>query len=168
MSVEPVFTCATLPFVGPSAAAVAKYPALDQPDPRALQSGRLPDGWRTAAAERPLGFDGQSARHPDRQPSRDVYLLIFAGVFSFLRGDALGGAWYVLIGWFIKDASAASYQQVRLDEALRGVTVRDAMVEAVVTVPPTGSVAEAAREQFMRTGYGGYPVPRGDAVVGLL
>jgi CBS domain-containing protein len=42
------------------------------------------------------------------------------------------------------------------------------MVEAVVTVPPTGSVAEAAREQFMRTGYGGYPVPRGDAVVGLL
>jgi CBS domain-containing protein len=57
---------------------------------------------------------------------------------------------------------------VRLDEALRGVTVRDAMVEAVVTVPPTGSVAEAAREQFMRTGYGGYPVPRGDAVVGLL
>jgi Zn-dependent protease len=28
MSVEPVFTCATPPFVGPSAAAVAKYLAL--------------------------------------------------------------------------------------------------------------------------------------------
>ena len=80
----------------------------------------------------------------------------------------MGGAWYVLIGWFIKDASAASYQQVRLDEALRGVTVRDAMVEAVVTVPSTGSVAEAAREHFMRTGFGGYPVTRGEAVVGLL
>jgi CBS domain-containing protein len=42
------------------------------------------------------------------------------------------------------------------------------MVEAVVTVPSTGSVAEAAREHFTRTGYGSYPVTRGDAVVGLL
>ena len=62
----------------------------------------------------------------------------------------------------------ASYQQVRLDEVLRGVTVRDAMVDGVVTVPSTGSVAEAAREHFMRTGYGSYPVMRGEAVVGLL
>jgi CBS domain-containing protein len=97
-----------------------------------------------------------------------AYLLIFAGVFSLVRGNTVGGVWYILIGWFIKDASAASYQQARLDEALRGVTVRDAMVGAVVTVPSSGSVAEAAREQFMRTGYGSYPVTRGEAVVGLL
>jgi CBS domain-containing protein len=85
-----------------------------------------------------------------------------------LRGNSLGGVWYILIGWFIKDASAASYQQVRLDDALRGVTVRDAMVEAVETVPSSGSVAEAARQHFMRTGYGSYPVTRGETVVGLL
>ena len=97
-----------------------------------------------------------------------AFLLIFAGVFSLLRGDSLGGLWYILIGWFIKDASLSSYQQVRLDEALRGVTVRDAMVQAVATIPGSGSVAEAAREYFMRTGYGSYPVTRGDAVVGLL
>ena len=40
--------------------------------------------------------------------------------------------------------------------------------KAVVTVPSTGSVTEAAREHFMRTGYGSYPVTRGEAVVGLL
>ncbi len=97
-----------------------------------------------------------------------AFFLIFAGVASLLKGDTLGGVWYILIGWFMKDASAASYQQVRLDEALRGVTVRDAMVSVVETVPGSGSVAEAAREQFMRTGYGSYPVTRGDAVVGLL
>ena len=57
---------------------------------------------------------------------------------------------------------------MRLDEALRGVTVRDAMVEAVDTVPGSGSVAEVARDHFMRTGYGSYPVTRGEAVVGLL
>jgi len=97
-----------------------------------------------------------------------AFFLISAGVFSLLRGESLEGVWYVLTGWFIKQASSASYRQVRLDEALRGVTVRDAMVEAVATVPGSGSVAEAAREYFMRTGYGSYPVTRGEAVVGLL
>jgi CBS domain-containing protein len=97
-----------------------------------------------------------------------AFFLMFAGVFSLLRGDSVGGIWYILIGWFIKDASVASYQQVRFDEALRGVSVREAMLEAVATIPSSGSVAEAAREYFVRTGYGSYPVTRGEAVVGLL
>jgi CBS domain-containing protein len=165
------YACATLPFVGPSAAAVTRYlalinlvlalfnlvPAFPMDGGRLLRSAL----WGSMGKAR-------ATQVASRAGTLFAYLLIFGGVFSFLRGDPLGGAWYVLIGWFIKDASAASYQQVRLDEALRGVTVRDAMVEAVVTVPSTGSVAEAAREQFMRTGYGGYPVRRGDAVVGLL
>ena len=165
------YTCATLPLVGPSAAAVAKYlalinlvlalfnlvPAFPMDGGRLLRSAL----WGSIGKAR-------ATQVASRAGTLFAYLLIFGGVFSFLRGDPLGGAWYVLIGWFIKDASAASYQQVRLDEALRGVTVRDAMVDAVMTVPSTGSVAEAAREQFMRTGYGGYPVTRGDAVVGLL
>ena len=96
-----------------------------------------------------------------------AFFLISAGIFSLFRG-ALDGIWYILTGWFIKQASMARYQKLRLDEALRGVTVRDLMLEAVATLPGSGSVAEAAREYFMRTGYGSYPVTRGEAVVGLL
>ena len=165
------YTCATLPFVGPSAAAVAQYLALinlmlavfNLVPAFPLDGGRLLRGalWESMGKAR-------ATRIASGAGTFFAFFLIFAGVFSLLRGDSLGGLWYILIGWFIKDASAASYQQVRLDEALRGVTVRDAMVEGVVTVPSTGSVAEAAREHFMRTGYGGYPVTRGDAVVGLL
>jgi len=165
------YTCATLPFVNPSAAAVAKYLALinlilalfNLVPAFPMDGGRLLRG----ALWGPLGR-ARATRIASGAGTFFAFFLIFAGVFSLLRGDSLGGLWYILIGWFIKDASAASYQQVRLDEALRGVTVRDAMVEGVVTVPSTGSVAEAAREHFMRTGYGGYPVTRGDAVVGLL
>jgi len=94
--------------------------------------------------------------------------LISAGVFSLLGRESLDGVWYILTGWFIMQASAARYRMLRLDEALRGVTVRDLMLEAVATLPGSGSVAEAAREYFMRTGYGSYPVTRGEAVVGLL
>ena len=165
------YTCATLPFVNPSAAAVAKYLALinlilalfNLVPAFPMDGGRLLRG----ALWGPMG-KARATRIASGAGTFFAFFLIFAGVFSLLRGDSLGGLWYILIGWFIKDASAASYQQVRLDEALRGVTVRDAMVEGVVTVPSTGSVAEAAREHFMRTGYGGYPVTRGEAVVGLL
>ena len=165
------YASATLPFLGPSVAAVARYLALinlilalfNLVPAFPMDGGRLLRGalWGSMGKAR-------ATRIASGGGTFFAFFLIFAGVFSLLRGDPLGGLWYILIGWFIKDASAASYQQVRLDEALRGVTVRDAMVDTVVTVPSTGSVAEAAREQFMRTGYGGYPVMRGDAVVGLL
>jgi Zn-dependent protease/predicted transcriptional regulator len=165
------YACAVLPFIGPSAAAVARYLALinlilavfNLVPAFPMDGGRLLRG----ALWGPLG-KARATRIASGAGTFFAFLLIFVGVFSLTRGDAFGGLWYILIGWFIKDASAASYHQVRLDEALRGVTVRDAMVEAVETVPSTASVAEAAREQFMRTGYGGYPVKRGDAVVGLL
>jgi Zn-dependent protease/CBS domain-containing protein len=165
------YMCATLLFVGPSAAAVAKYLALINLILAAfnlipafpMDGGRLLRGALWGAMGK-----ARATRIASGAGTFFAFFLIFAGVFSLLRGDSLGGFWYILIGWFIKDASVASYQQVRLDEALRGGTVRDAMVEAVVTVPSSGSVAEAVREQFMRTGYGSYPVTRGDAVVGLL
>jgi Zn-dependent protease/CBS domain-containing protein len=165
------YLVAALPFVGPSAAAVARYLALinlilalfNLVPAFPMDGGRLLRG----ALWGPLG-KARATRIASGAGTAFGFLLIFAGVFSLLRGDGLGGVWSILIGWFIKDASTASYQQVRLDEALRGVTVRDAMVQVVETVPGSGSVAEAAREQFMRTAYGSYPVTRGDAVVGLL
>jgi Zn-dependent protease/predicted transcriptional regulator len=165
------YTGANLPAVAPSAAAVARYLALinlilalfNLVPAFPMDGGRLLRGALWGAIGK-----ARATRIASGAGTLFAFLLIFSGVFSLLRGDSLGGLWYILIGWFIKDASAASYQQVRLDEALRGITVRDAMVEAVVTVPSTGSVTEAAREHFMRTGYGSYPVTRGEAVVGLL
>jgi Zn-dependent protease len=165
------YTVASLPFLGPSAAAVAKYLAFinlilalfNLVPAFPLDGGRLLRGalWGRFGKAR-------ATRVASGAGTFFAFLLIFAGVFSLLRGDSLSGLWYILLGWFIKDASSASYQQVRLDEALRGVTVRDAMVEDAATLPGSGSVAEAARDYFMRTGYGSYPVTRGEAVVGLL
>src|SRR6185436_9487812 len=78
------------------------------------------------------------------------------------------GMWYVLIGWFLREASVGAYRDVRLDEALAGVTVADAMLREFATLPAGLSLAEAARDHFLRTGYGGYPVLRANDVVGLL
>ena len=97
-----------------------------------------------------------------------AYFLMASGVISMLRGAGVSGMWYVLIGWFLKDAAAGAYQSARVDEALRGVTAGDAMLKDVATLPAEISLSEAAHEHFLRTGYGAYPVVRGDAPVGLL
>lgn len=157
-----------LPFAG---AAVARYLALvnlllalfNLVPAFPMDGGRMLRG----ALWAPLG-KARATRIASGAGVLFAVFLIAAGVFSIIGGDALAGVWYLLIGWFIKDASVASWQRVRLDELLSGLTVHDAMVEPVVTVPCSGPVAEAAREYFMRTGWSSYPVTRGDAVVGLL
>jgi Zn-dependent protease len=128
-----------------------------------LDGGRLLRGllWGRAGKVR-------ATRLAARAGTLFAYFLIGSGVLSVLTGSGMAGVWYVLIGWFLKDASAGAYRMARVDEALRGLTVRDAMVTVVETLPGQISLAEAAREHFIRTGYGGYPVTRGDAVVGLI
>jgi Zn-dependent protease/CBS domain-containing protein len=165
------YVVAALPFVTPAVAAVATYLALinlivalfNLVPAFPMDGGRLLRG----ALWGRLG-KGRATQIASRAGTFFAFFLIFAGVISLLGGNALGGIWYILIGWFIKDASEASYQQVRFDEALRGAAVRDAMVEKVETVSASASVAEAVREHFTQTGYGSYPVTRGEAVVGLL
>jgi Zn-dependent protease/CBS domain-containing protein len=94
--------------------------------------------------------------------------LMAGGVLGLLRGAGIAGIWYIAIGWFLKDAAGSAYEQARLDQALRGVAVREAMLAPVDTLPGELSLAEAARDHFLHTGYGSYPVTRGASVVGLL
>jgi Zn-dependent protease len=128
-----------------------------------LDGGRLLRGllWKAAGKAR-------ATRTAARTGTVFAYFLIAAGVLMLVRGESLAGVWYVLIGWFLREASTGAYRDVRLDEALAGVTVADAMLQEFATLPSGLSLAEAAREHFLRTGYGGYPVLRADSVVGLL
>lgn len=165
------FGVAALPFAGASARAVASYlglvnfvvAAFNLVPAFPLDGGRVLRGllWRAQGKVR-------ATRTAAAAGTFFALLLIALGVMQFLNGNGVGGVWYVLIGWFLKDASAGAYAGARLDETLRGLTVRDAMTSDVATVPAHVSVAEAAQAYFMNTGYGGYPVLRGDVVVGLL
>jgi len=63
-----------------------------------------------------------------------AFLMIFAGVFVILRGD-FGGLWWVLIGWFLHNASRQGYAQVMIKSALAGLKARDLMTTEFETVP---------------------------------
>jgi Zn-dependent protease len=97
-----------------------------------------------------------------------AYLLILRGVVGLISGEGMTGLWWILIGWFLKDAAAGAYQQVRLGEVLSGVRVRDLMVTNCIAVQSHISIAEAAREFFLRHGYGGFPVEDGGRLRGIL
>jgi Zn-dependent protease/CBS domain-containing protein len=157
--------------LGPSASAVAHYLALinlalalfNLVPAFPLDGGRILRGllWRQLGKKR-------ATRIAAGAGSFFAFFLIAAGVLSLLAGQSVSGIWYILLGWFLKDAAGGAYKSLRLEDALGGVTVRDAMLKDVATLPAQISLEEAAHDHFLRTGYGGYPVVRGEEVVGLL
>ncbi|HEX2050658.1 MAG TPA: site-2 protease family protein [Actinomycetota bacterium] len=59
------------------------------------------------------------------------YVLVGAGGFLTVAGDALDGPWLALIGWFVASAAATEERDIRLRERLAGTRVRDLAMPAV-------------------------------------
>ena len=161
----------SLPALAPSIREVARYLALinvvlalfNLVPAFPLDGGRILRGLLWG----PLGKT-RATRIAARSGTLFAFLLIFNGVFALLAGAPIAGMWHLMIGWFLREAAGEAYQQAHLDEVLRGMTTRDVMVEDVLTIPAAISVQEAIKTYILRSGYGGYPVLRDDAVVGLL
>jgi CBS domain-containing protein len=97
-----------------------------------------------------------------------AYLLITLGFVQVLGGFVLGGLWLVFIGWFLRTAAIASFQQHVLRDLMSSVTARDVMTPEPVTVPSTLSVRDLVEGRFLSEPYQGYPVVDGDRVVGVV
>lgn len=94
--------------------------------------------------------------------------LIALGVFFFIGGAFVGGAWYFLIGLFIRGASQMSYQQTLMRGALGGEKVSRFMKEHPVTVPPSVTVDELVNDYFYRYHYKMFPVSNGVGLSGCV
>jgi len=94
--------------------------------------------------------------------------VIFFGIYSFFRGDLIGGIWLFLIGNFLRGAAQAAYQQLVTQRVLTGEPVRRFMVEDPVTVPYGISVEQLVEEYIYRHHHQMYPVLQGDELVGCV
>ncbi len=94
--------------------------------------------------------------------------LIALGVLAVFTGRPTDGLWLILIGWFLDKAAGASYQQMLLRHALRGVRVRDIMTPDPVTLDADLTLDEAVAQYFLPRKHGGYPVVYGDRLLGIL
>lgn len=57
-----------------------------------------------------------------------AYGFIFWGIWQIFKSNWTDGLWMALIGWFLTNASRASYQRLALRELLAGHTVREVMM----------------------------------------
>lgn len=95
--------------------------------------------------------------------------LIGLGVWMLFMGNVMGGIWLALIGWFLRNAATASYQQHVLRGALEGVVAREAMTLHPETVPPELTLQQVMDDHFLRRRFAAYPVTEdGDRPVGLI
>lgn len=97
-----------------------------------------------------------------------AYLLMGLGALQVFTINPIGGMWMILIGWFLRGASAGSYQQMVSEVALDGVTAGDVARKDYVTVTPTMTVAELVDEHLL-SGHGRcFPVVAAQELLGLI
>ncbi len=92
-------------------------------------------------------------------------VLILIGGVNFLFGGLLGAFWLVVIGLFLWQTAKAGYQQVRLRQALEGLTARDALEEDAVSVAPDLPLDRLVREYVYRYRRRSFPVVDDDGQV---
>ena len=94
--------------------------------------------------------------------------LMALGVLEIFSGALIGGLWLIFIGMFLRGAARASYHGVVVEQALRGAKVRDLMITDPVMIPGDLTVEQAIEEQFLRHGFGGFPVGHRGEIEGIV
>jgi len=79
-----------------------------------------------------------------------AYGIMGLGVVYAFLGGIVSGIWFLLIGFFLRNMSAASYEQLVIETTLSGILVRDVMQTDINAVPPDLSVEELVHEHVLR------------------
>jgi len=95
-------------------------------------------------------------------------LLIVLGVFSIFRGNFIGGLWWLMIGFFLRNAAQMSYTQILARKVLEGETVRRFMVTDPITVSRAITLEEFVNDYVYRYHYNMFPVVSFDRLVGCI
>lgn len=117
--------------------------------------------WITGSVER-------STRAAARVGQVIAALFIAFGIFRFFEGAGLGGLWLAFIGWFLLQASSATYLQVRTGSLLRDLHVKDLMSTNFEIVSPNLSLQEFVNEHLMRTGRRCFLVMQNGEMLGMI
>ncbi len=94
--------------------------------------------------------------------------LIILGVLAMVSGNFIGGLWGFMIGMFLRNASAGSYQQVLFSKALEGETVSRFMKTDPVTAPSSITVRALVEDYIYRHHFKMFPVMDGGRLIGCV
>jgi len=94
--------------------------------------------------------------------------LIMLGVVSFIFGNLIGGIWWVLIGFFLRNASQMSYKQLFIRKALEGEHVSRFMKTNLITVSASMLIEELVEDYFYKHHFKMYPVLENSKLIGIV
>jgi Zn-dependent protease/CBS domain-containing protein len=88
---------------------------------------------------------------------------IFAPLLSWFNSLLL-----IFIGWFLRDAARASYQQVLLRDALTGITARQVTDYGCPLIPPHLNLTELVQQYILPTGRSCFLISWGTELEGMV
>lgn len=95
-------------------------------------------------------------------------VLMVLGVLAFIQGNFIGGMWWFLIGAFLRAAAGASYRQLLVKEALKGLPVSAFMQRNPVTVEPSLSIRQLVEDYIYQYYFKLFPVVEDGKLVGCI
>jgi Zn-dependent protease len=99
-----------------------------------------------------------------------AYALMAVGITSIFVPllPWFNGLLLIFIGWFLRDAARASYQQVLLRDALTGITVRQATDYDCPLIPPHLNLMELVQQYISPTGRSCFLISWGAELEGMV
>ena len=97
-----------------------------------------------------------------------AYTMMAIGFLTFFFVNPVSGVWLFLIGNFLRAASAASYEQLFVDRALRGIPASLVTKQAYTPVSPDETIHDLVEHHFL-AGHGRcLPVMAGEELLGIV
>jgi len=99
-----------------------------------------------------------------------AYTFVAVGIalIVFFPAYWVRGLWLSFIGWFLRDAARASYQQIVLRDALAGVTAREVTDYSCPLIPPHMNLMELVQQYILPTGRTCFLVSWGTELEGIV
>ena len=94
--------------------------------------------------------------------------LMALGVLSALAGNWLGGVWFIVIGWFLRNTSEQAYQQLLYRSTLEGAKVGDIVDRSIEGAPPDIPLSELVNDYILGRGQRCVPVVVEGNLLGLI
>jgi Zn-dependent protease len=94
--------------------------------------------------------------------------MIGFGVVGAILGNITGGLWLAFIGWYLRNAAAATKQRTTLEQAMNGVTVEQVMSRDLYYVPNLISLRKLVDEYILGQGKNHFIVANVDRAMGYL
>jgi len=96
------------------------------------------------------------------------FILIFVGIWFIFTGNWFNGIWLALIGWFVESAAVGSYQQLLIQDMLKGHVASEVMSRDCVVIPPDTTIDQLVHGNILTSGRRCFPVVSDSQIMGMM